>query len=434
MRLSIFRLLLAAVLGTAVLFCHAPAHAQFRGREIPPTNMDRIPEALEQLVQAIDEQSLAKPPQRDFKIERGPSREAKLFRADPKLLENKFFAAAILAVASKDVGGTRNRQVSPADLPSSEIVYALRELPQSVKRLVDGRNGVSTFTGVDPSLFGRSLFSGQPVNTSDAILTLSGYFKLLSELCPKEQLPPQAAIGFLTSADCDRDVQWSYGSRPPQGEGRELYIAVYAPTAELAEQRARAAVQLLDGGLCRPLQRDCLGEAKKSLEAARKGYADVARQSREIGAKEENLARPSEITAEILTELRAQKVMVGIELAGLNARVKACNEMLKAVSDDTRPPSQVHNSIADMKVRAEVDLVGTKEKLDRINALISEGNDRETLRSQIDRLKSERQELQRQIDRQHLRRAEAYARLVSLYAPLELKDNQITISPVEWTN
>ena len=43
-------------------------------------------------------------------------------------------------------------------------------------------------------------------------------------------------------------------------------------------------------------------------------------------------------------------------------------------------------------------------------------------------------DLQRQIDRTHQRRAEAYARLVSLYAPLEIFDNKITISPIEWTN
>ena len=38
--------------------------------------------------------------------------------------------------------------------------------------------------------------------------------------------------------------------------------------------------------------------------------------------EQEKLAKPSEISTDILSQLKAQKVMVAVELAGLNARVK----------------------------------------------------------------------------------------------------------------
>jgi len=432
----IFRGWLSVLVAAAVLAACGSVRAQFRGQN--PADAELDPEATRKLVGAIDEKALAKPPEREFKVEMGPAQETKLFRADPKLLENKFLARTALVVTSEEVGETRNLSFSTSGVPIaiSEFVYAVRELPQGAKRLIDGRSGgqTSIFSGVEMSQFSYRQMGLSPVPPDAAIATLSDYFKLLSQLCPKELLPPQTAIDFLTSPDAIWEVYWESGAVGNPSNRRAWYITVYAPTEELAEQRIRAMIQLWDNGLCRPLQRDCLTEAKKSLQSVQQGYDEVNKLTAAITAKEELLANPSEINSDILSQLRAQKVMVGIELAGLNARVKACNEMLKEVRDDTRPPSQVHNSIADMKVRAEVELVGSKEKLDRINSLIAEGNGREALRAEIDRIKKAKQGLQQQIDRQHQRRAEAYARLVSLYAPLEIKDNKITITPVMWTN
>ena len=58
-------------------------------------------------------------------------------------------------------------------------------------------------------------------------------------------------------------------------------------------------------------------------------YVEVAKQGVTLRAEEEKLSKPSEISADILSQLKAQKVMVAVELAGLNWRVKACDEMLK---------------------------------------------------------------------------------------------------------
>ena len=402
---------------------------------------ERIRELLEQLFQNVDEEALSQPPLRDYKIEKGPVQQAKLFRADPKLLENKFVASIFLKIASVDDAASRNRNRYPVDFRQTELYQAVHDLPDGIKRLMDGRTGRSIFTGINMNIDASNpairRMNAKSVSKDDAIPTLSGFFKLLSELSPKDQLPPQAALDYLASADCDRDVKWklAFGPSEPNGpsERNGWIVNVYAPSEELAAERARSILQLFDNGLCRPLQRDCLHEGKSSLEAAQQGYAESAELTKAIAAKEAELANPSEITPDILTQLKAQKVMVSVEMAGLSARVKACNEMLKQARDDTRPPSPLQNSIGDMKVRAEVELVGTKEKLDRINALIAEGNSREALREQIRQLASAQSALQRRIG-SHQRRAESYIHLVSLYAPLQLMDNQITVSPIEWTN
>ena len=90
-------------------------------------------------------------------------------------------------------------------------------------------------------------------------------------------------------------------------------------------------------------------------------------------------------------------------------------------------------SVSDMKVKAEIERIGIKEKLDQIHAFIAEGDSRVTTRQQITKMQNQLQS-HRSEARQQEERAESHFRLVFLYAPLQLADNQITISPVEWTN
>src|SRR5439155_14574231 len=123
-----------------------------------------------------------------------------------------------------------------------------------------------------------------------------------------------------------------------------------------------------------------LAEGRKRIENARTRYVEVARQGDVLRAEQEKLAKPSEISADILSQLKAQKVMVAVELAGLNARVKACDEMLK---DAKRLEVSALQSISDMKVKAEIERVGIKEKLDQINTFINEGDTRQATHGRI---------------------------------------------------
>ena len=160
-----------------------------------------------------------------------------------------------------------------------------------------------------------------------------------------------------------------------------------ASTAEEAEARAAAILRLYDCGAARPLQRYFLAEAQEYLTEARAACDQFAKLSDEIAAEEEKIAKPSEVSPDILSQLKAQRVMVAVELAGLNARVKACDSML---NEPKRLEVSTLQSISDMKVKAEIERIGTKEKLDQINSFIAEGDRREGIQKNLDQLGAKR--------------------------------------------
>jgi hypothetical protein len=124
-------------------------------------------------------------------------------------------------------------------------------------------------------------------------------------------------------------------------------------------------------------------------------------------------------------------VMMAVELSGLNARVRACDEMLK---DPKKLEISTLQSVNDMKIKAEIERVGIKEKLDQIHAIINEGDSRQATLSQITQMTNQLKQLTSPLADSQLNRAKTLAKLYDLYAPLPLKDDKIVISPVEWTN
>jgi hypothetical protein len=302
---------------------------------------------------------------------------------------------------------------------SARLASAQGGYPDDLVRLIEWGDGF--------------LFSPQAGVRNGQQLSLSQQNKLFLEHCAAGEQSHAKAIDFLTSDTCNRDVirMTLRQARPTESVNQEGWTyTIYAPSAEDAEERAAALVHLVDCGVCRPMQQYFLAEGNKRIENSRKQYVEVAKQGAVLRAEEEKLSKPSEISADILSQLKAQKVMVAIELAGLSARVKACDEMLK---DPKRLEISTLQSISDMKVKAEVERIGIKEKLDQINAFIGEGDNRQALRQRIGELRGTYDSA---AGLAHAYEIEAtmMSRLFDLYAPLPLKDNQISISPVEWTN
>ena len=377
-RLTVFPLLVLA----AVPFAagqEQPASAGPQPERAPsPDLVARYEQMAAELKQAV--------PQREIKINVVPAVQTKLFRADPKLLLNKFVAQ-----------------------------FALRRDSASLRDFGGGDFG-----------FGSTRLASQFIpKTREALRTQHEY---LLDQCPLDARPDQRMIDFLTSEDCDRDVRntamWRGYSEI------EMTFRVFAPTAEEAEQRARAIMQLYDCGYTRPVQRLALAEGRHVLEQSRKLAQDLPMLSAAIAAEEAKLAKPSEISHEILTELKAQKVMQTVELAGLNARVKACDAML---GDPKRLEVSTLQSVSDMKVKAEIERVGIKEKLDQINDFIAEGDARNAAQSRLEELSFKHGSLQSTIEGQE-RRAWSHSALFTHFRPLDLAENRIDIGPVEWVS
>ena len=363
--------------------------------------------AVEKSIQAIDEAALKGPPKRNYKVEQGALTKTKLRRVDPKFIANKFVANFRLAKRS---------HVDLANDPRVEQ-GALGSTLTDLQRLVRLDN-YNRFPSSDRGGFGDR--SGFP---DSGPFTASAIFKFLADQCPPAQRP-SGLIDYLTSADCDRDSQLS-----GIGTNNDLTISIFAPTAEEAEARAIAILQLYDCGLSRPLQRQFFAEAQKYVADAREKYGDYAKVSEALHTEEEKLAKPSEISPDILGQLKAQKVMMAVEMAGLNARVKACDAML---NEPKKLEVSALQSVSDMKVKAEIERIGIKEKLDQINAFIAEGDRREATQKTILTLDRKRSIAARDVS-SSIRWAESCVALVGYYAPRELVENKVNVTPVEWT-
>lgn len=420
---------------TAAALLALLAPAQDRDRRTGPFTpvQERVSADLETQYQQMDE-AVQKPlPKRAFKVKTGEPAKTKLFRADPKLLEKKFVATFSLVtkdtsqpdfqVSSRSGFGRDLREMDRllANEPSvpnnsrfgGDLPITATHYPSDLRQLILVGDDVRLFAPQD-----SARHKAKP---------LSDYHQILLEKCADTDRPPSDMATFLTSADCNRDVI-RFGREDSQAA--HWNYSVFAATAQEAEQRAAAILQLLDGGVSRPLREYLLAQGRQSLAAARASFEEVATLSSAIRAEEEKLARPSEISPDILSQLKAQKVMVAVELAGLNARVKACDAKLR---ERDKLEAGTAASISDMKVKAEIERVGIQEKLDQINTFIGEGDSREAVQAKIAELKKTRSPIASRA-RSIEATARIYAALFDLYAPLPLQDDQLTISPVEWTN
>ena len=343
-------------------------------------------EQVEARIKKIDEAELSRPAKRDYEVETGPTQKTKLFRADPKLFERKFMAKLIVMPLHEHELNLRG--IDPRT--RAEFPIEMRQLVQIYRH------------------------GHKPLNV---------FFEMLTSRCPEGHRPDKLTA-FLNSPECNQDVLFTsqFGSDAWQ-------FFVYATTAEEAEARTAAILRLFDCGAARPLQRYFLAEAQKHLTQARQGCDEFAKLSDEITAEEEKIAKPSEVSPDILSQLKAQRVMVAVELAGLNARVKACDSML---NEPKRLEVSTLQSISDMKVKAEIERIGTKEKLDQINAFIAEGDRRDAIQQNVDRLNTRRTNVVRQASNAAIE-ADTCAALVEYYAPRELEGNKIVVNPIEWT-
>jgi hypothetical protein len=408
--------------GGAEFFGGRGGFAGGRGRGGPLP--EKLSETAETFYRDFDEPTLQTVPKREYqvKVESTPVR-TRLFRADPKLLENKFVATFTVLAAGVDPADKRSVQQFRDRQTANDNLQ--RSYPDKLRALIIWSDG-------------EHLFHQSGSYSHRDQLSLHEHFKLLVESSPPELLPAERAVAYLTSAECDRDVSrtdMDQNRRETSGPSRDEDLGpwqykLYAPTREEAEVRVAAILRLLDAGLSRPMQFYLLTKGREALPGGREAQAALAAAKESIRAEEEKLAKPSEISADILTQLKAQKVMVAVELAGLIARVKACDDMLK---DPKRLEISTLQSISDMKVKAEIERVGIKEKLDQINRFITEGDGREAANARLATLQNEVR--RQQLALQHANSmAEACANVIELYAPLQVMGNQVTISPIEWTN
>jgi hypothetical protein len=414
----------------ALVLWALPAFAQEDAVTTPQSEPVAVPATLAERYQKMAEQLQQPLAKRDIQIVAGEVQTVSRKGILPSILDQHKF----MAVFSIQPQGFDSKKEAVAIQHYERLQLdgqSLQKYPQELDRLLK-IDGVRIIHGQWEGFARRR--NGDETEPKEKELVQTR-FQQLAGLCPRELLPDQKVVDFLSSEVSNRDVyqfvkstQYKLPSGNPAIQA-QLTVTVFALTAAEAEERARAIIQLYDGGLSRPMQQYLLEQGKKSLQFAAPEHDKVKQLEDQWKAEREKLAKPSEISPDILSQLKAQKVMVAVELAGLSARVKACDAML---TEPRKLEISTLQSISDMKVKAEIERVGIKEKLDQINLFIAEGDTREKARERMTALANEMSEVRQKIFN-YERSASQYASLFDLYAPFAVVDNQIKISPIEWT-
>jgi hypothetical protein len=126
--------------------------------------------------------------------------------------------------------------------------------------------------------------------------------------------------------------------------------------------------------------------------------------------------------------LRVQQLQLDVDLAGVKARIAACDRLLSGTTLKPERRSQVE----DLKVAAEIEFSGFEARLTKSNEIIGKVKTKVDLLSKLSTAQRSAQrsggtvqQLEEQI--------KSIDVAIRAYAPLPLVDNKVIIQPLEWT-
>jgi hypothetical protein len=354
---------------------------------------------------------LANPPSREPKIEK-PAEPYKLSlkNVGPQWIAQKYVAivrvefpeADTIPNYRRDTSATRHT-VNPASEPQlSQILQNDQELTL-LQSLPDGRAIIAPKYGVP---FGEIRASN---------------FKRLVKNTPENRRPGQAEIDYFVG---DTPFTWSFSHQ--KTDYGEFLIA--APTAELAERRARALLTLLDQGFSRTLQLalyEKLGEQCKYLKEVQEKVDENTSNVQQV-AKE--LQHYAGFNTEMLAPLRLQQLQLEIDLAGVKARIAGCDTLQK----ETEGNAERWNQIQALKTAAKIEMLAIEArqaKAAEFLTKVKEANQHASKQAQA------KAQLQASFNN-YRHTANQIAKIheeIRWFAPLPLVDDKIIVQPLEFT-
>lgn len=333
------------------------------------------------------------PPAREIKFEVAKTLERrKLFRADAKLLEHEYVAQVRLQLPKPR-----------KDLSSQRIVFddaQLRELAYFGNRFI-------------------LMAQRRPSTTRTQAESLKAY----QERMPKEQLEKLNDKEFFASEDVDR------GYLSFDFQSRNQLIAefhILSRTQEEAERRAQDLLTLLDQAVTRPVQRILLEKHTQAAEQYREERASLLQVESDYERLDKELTKYSG-PAGTVDSVQLQRFQLDVDLAGVEARLSACDARLKA---DVTPEQRTQ--LEGLKLSAEIDLAGCEAR----RVVLDKHLEQVTRRYQAaaDRSKTH------MLVQQHQNAASSTRRMLNElkqeldeYQPLPLVDGKVILQPVEWT-
>lgn len=376
---AVGRLLIVACLAMAISAARAEAAEASKKPE------PKAPDSAAAVSKPADEEKIviSEPfvPERKLQfVESQEPREMKLFEADPKLLELRY--VAVLRMPYKQID---TRQLSP-------------DLQQLVSGAPQLRMATRIRTTVDTEVFLRRVAhdaSGSRAQEMLSVLTESGGRRITTTERSNETMMPLVEHNLLT------------------------------PTVEQAKEMVRALLFLYDQGVSLPAQREYCELQRSCLEDLNQRQRDLPALREKSARARRELQQYEETSQELLTQLKAQQRLATIDIAGVKARIDACNQLLKSVSSGRK--EQVETT----KIAAEIELVGLTARKKAVDNIVQEAEKRKELVAAYTEASGEAAMANRAIAdlRENIRQLESYK---EQFRPFPAIEGEIAIHPIKW--
>lgn len=364
---------------------------------------------------------------RVFKFERlSEPMPRKLYAADPKLLELKYAAEIHLVMPNSKFRPDTNYL---GDKKLKRLFFYKNRSLISHQMTIDvfaGEGGLG-----DPGGAGGN-YSGSPDGPA---LKLPPYFQQLADNIPAERRPKKESVAALIEAEKAGNLQANYkqylrgsASKAKPIKSNITSFVILATTAERAQQLAETLLVLLDEGLFLPAQRNITITQQGHAEEQRRLNQKFPLLQQQLKALEQKIEKMEPIGKDELGDLKTQRRLLSVGLAGVEARIGACEKILRRRSElSTNRIEQVET----IKIAAEIELVGLAARQARIDRIIVAGNEFFDLSNNIMLVDKKIAQIGRDRHQQQTW-ANSYADQIPRFRPLPLEDGKVLIYPIKW--
>lgn len=198
--------------------------------------------------------------------------------------------------------------------------------------------------------------------------------QVLASRVPPNRLPPQEVLRELTDKAKIHVRIYFYENSGDDPVTAGMRVTLLAATADQAKQLAQGSIQLIDYGFLAPIHQKyspILEPVEKKLKESQVGLKEAEEKKAAAEKLLEELKDYADITPESLATLRNQQRMIAVDLAGIKARIEACNKLQAGKVTLAR-----NEQIETVKIVAEIDLIGLSAKRDALEDLIKKGERR----------------------------------------------------------
>jgi hypothetical protein len=214
------------------------------------------------------------------------------------------------------------------------------------------------------------------------------------------------------------------------GNANYIEVRFLAPTDKQARQCVEKWLAIYDDGLCYHAQKDCINLKKKLIEMLAENSDKLKNAEADLGNAKQEAEKYkdfADITRETLVTLKTQRRMLAVDLAGINARIKACQEMLaKGNMPDARK-----DQIETARVAAEIELRGLDAKQTEIDRIIQGAQNRQKFDQNLTFTPQNIRQLKDSIN--NIQKAIPELEQYQLgYQPLSVDDGKVTIRRIKW--